>query len=582
MPAERRWNAPRKPLNVYSKKRLHTAEMPKTPVDEIDDNDHTDELPVLVETVVLDPARATLIDTDSLDSLEDTAERTARFHLDPAANEVEVESLQSDLAARSQQIAALEQDIARLNARWSDVERHLTAKDARIEDLSRVISELRRTLADRQTAEQRLAAELQERNSALDRLSTENFELRAAVATAAEQKPAFAAETTAPPVMPGDTASVQRLSEEIASLAAYIENRRHWWQELKQQTAASSAQVDRLQREIESLEAARREAAALADRESGRATMLRRELVEQARLVEELRRALAAGRTATAATPAQVAQQAPARAVAEPAPRAAAPPLEAPAKRFVHRPSAADAAETTAAAVGLPPTPAFEVLAALEAEVGHKRQQIAAQLVELRERDRRIEESAAALDRLREELAAMRTDFEHHRADRARLERALVDKDRALEARDARIATLQDELHERLGAVQKLNAMDLSLQGLDSKMSDRLRRADQTAETSSSPTLVCLTGDAPKQFALMSKTVTIGRGHDCDIQIMTHFVSREHARITTDRGAVMIEDLASTNGVFVNSIRIDRHELRHGDLVTIGETQFRFLESVAH
>jgi pSer/pThr/pTyr-binding forkhead associated (FHA) protein len=59
-------------------------------------------------------------------------------------------------------------------------------------------------------------------------------------------------------------------------------------------------------------------------------------------------------------------------------------------------------------------------------------------------------------------------------------------------------------------------------------------------------------------------------------------VSREHARITTDRGTVIIEDLASTNGVFVNAMRIDRHELHHGDLLTIGETQFRFLESVAH
>src|SRR5690606_40899498 len=62
------------------------------------------------------------------------------------------------------------------------------------------------------------------------------------------------------------------------------------------------------------------------------------------------------------------------------------------------------------------------------------------------------------------------------------LEQRLVDKDRALEARDARIATLQDELSERLGALQRLNAMDLSLQGLDSKMSERLRSADVRSE----------------------------------------------------------------------------------------------------
>jgi pSer/pThr/pTyr-binding forkhead associated (FHA) protein len=76
--------------------------------------------------------------------------------------------------------------------------------------------------------------------------------------------------------------------------------------------------------------------------------------------------------------------------------------------------------------------------------------------------------------------------------------------------------------------------------------------------------------------------MTIGRSSECDIQILTHFVSREHARLTIGRDGVVIEDLGSTNGVFVNSVRVDRHELRHSDLVTVGETQFRFLETMAH
>jgi pSer/pThr/pTyr-binding forkhead associated (FHA) protein len=44
----------------------------------------------------------------------------------------------------------------------------------------------------------------------------------------------------------------------------------------------------------------------------------------------------------------------------------------------------------------------------------------------------------------------------------------------------------------------------------------------------------------------------------------------------------LIEDLGSRNGVFVNSVRVDRRQLQQGDLVTIGETQFRFVESMAH
>ncbi len=551
--------------------------MPTTPPDDIDDDDHTDELPVLIETVVLDSAHPSRV---AADSLENTGERTARFTTLPATTGVEVESLQSDLAARGAQIAALEEDIAQLSARWTDVERHMTAKDARIEELGHIVAELRRTLAERHTAEQHLAAELRERSAALDRAGAESAELRAAVATAEQKLGALAAP---PAVATAEATPLQRLREEVASLATYIENRREWWLELKTRAAASTNHVVRLQQELQTLSATQREGIALATRESNRAAALRSELIAQARLVEELRRELAAARGVAVETQAPASRPMPqGEALAsDPAPPVATP-IDPPDRESPDHRSTVTAAPVQDAAMGLPPAPAFEIVAALEAELGHKRQQISAQLIELREREQRIEQTAAALERVRQELAAARTDLENHRADRARLERTLVDKDRALETRDARVASLQDELSQRLGAIQKLNAMDLSLQGLDSKMSDRLRRADQAAELPNAPVLVCLTGDAPKQFALTSKTVTIGRGHHCDIQILTHFVSREHARITIDRGTIVIEDLASTNGVFVNAIRVERHVFQHGDLLTIGESQFRFLESVAH
>jgi len=81
---------------------------------------------------------------------------------------------------------------------------------------------------------------------------------------------------------------------------------------------------------------------------------------------------------------------------------------------------------------------------------------------------------------------------------------------------------------------------------------------------------------------LTKKTITVGRGPQCDLQILTHFASREHARITVSGGTVLIEDLGSRNGIYVNAVRVDRHTLQQGDLVTIGETQFRFMESMAH
>jgi hypothetical protein len=189
-------------------------------------------------------------------------------------------------------------------------------------------------------------------------------------------------------------------------------------------------------------------------------------------------------------------------------------------------------------------------------------------------------EAAGELDRLRREATALRNELDESRSTVARLERAVIDKDRALDARDQRITTLQDELKQRLGVIEKLHSIDVSLSKLDVSPA-RPTAADPGADNAA-PALLCLTGDAPKRFALTRKTTTVGRGPQCDLQILTHFVSREHARITVGGGAVLIEDLGSRNGVFINSVRVDRQALQQGDLVTIGETQFRFMESMAH
>ena len=50
--------------------------------------------------------------------------------------------------------------------------------------------------------------------------------------------------------------------------------------------------------------------------------------------------------------------------------------------------------------------------------------------------------------------------------------------------------------------------------------------------------------------------------------------------VVRDRDAT-IEDLNSTNGVLVNGRRVSRQLLHHGDLVVIGEIQFRFVRRLA-
>jgi len=192
--------------------------------------------------------------------------------------------------------------------------------------------------------------------------------------------------------------------------------------------------------------------------------------------------------------------------------------------------------------------------------------------------------NAAREDRnsLSERLTETKSDLDQSRNDLKRLEQNLVDRDRSVDDQGERIETLQSELSERLEALRNLQVKESASDVIDIKQAraDAASSAADGADTRNA-TLLCLTSDMPEQHVITKPVTIIGRSAESDIQIVTHFVSREHARICKDRNGIVIENLGSTNGVFVNSIRVERQTLRHGDWVTIGETQFRFLEDGA-
>jgi predicted RNase H-like nuclease (RuvC/YqgF family) len=567
--------------------------MSKRSSDEFD-NDSTDELPVLLETVALvddlDPAFAT-------PAIEDTSEHTAIYR---AAEQLSGSSpLHAELAEHAQRTADLEARLTTVANRAHDLEQRLAEKDQLIGELKHAVATLRESAQDTSAAERRLATQLaiREARSAEAATTVANLErelaaraaeidrLRASAEAARREADTLKSALAARPAPSEPTHDLQDLVEDNAALRDYIAGRQQAWNDLQAKQVRLSARAAAMEHELATSKKALSTAEAFAARESKRAVALRAELVDHARLVASLQRELRATRDTTAAPPPPTAVKAaeieeteyraaivtrPTYAPPSP-PRADAPP---PLPRADETPSIADAIGMAA--------PAVETIAQLEAEVGYKRQQVAAQLVELRERDQKLQAAAADLDRMRRELSAMRNELDESRATVARLERAVIDKDRALEARDARIATLHDELKERLGTIEKPNALDVSVAKPDSPGSTRAAAADMIGDNVPGPALLCLTGDAPKRFALIKKAITIGRGPHCDLQILTHFVSREHARITLTNGAVVIEDLGSRNGVYVNAVRVDRHALQQGDLVTIGETQFRFMESMAH
>jgi chromosome segregation ATPase len=79
----------------------------------------------------------------------------------------------------------------------------------------------------------------------------------------------------------------------------------------------------------------------------------------------------------------------------------------------------------------------------------------------------------------------------------------------------------------------------------------------------------------------LARRTRIGRAPGCELQIDSTSVSRHHALVLMGQRDVIIEDLNSTNGVLVNGRKISRQLLNDGDMVTIGEAQFRFKLSFA-
>ena len=71
--------------------------------------------------------------------------------------------------------------------------------------------------------------------------------------------------------------------------------------------------------------------------------------------------------------------------------------------------------------------------------------------------------------------------------------------------------------------------------------------------------------------------LTIGRSPDADIRVEDRYASGIHARVFSRGGAYYVEDMNSTNGTLFNSEELHGEaELRAGDLIRIGDTEFRF------
>jgi len=82
--------------------------------------------------------------------------------------------------------------------------------------------------------------------------------------------------------------------------------------------------------------------------------------------------------------------------------------------------------------------------------------------------------------------------------------------------------------------------------------------------------------DAGLVFRLLPGTLkTIGRAPGVDFVVDAALVSRVHCRLTlSDANELLLEDLGSTNGTFLNGEKVGKAVLSNGDKLTVGRVEF--------
>lgn len=127
------------------------------------------------------------------------------------------------------------------------------------------------------------------------------------------------------------------------------------------------------------------------------------------------------------------------------------------------------------------------------------------------------------------------------------------------------IEALQAELHQH---VEAMHAIRRDIQQV----------ALQTRRNEGGTLLRTLTRDDVEGVVhlLNKSSISIGRGPECDIHLRSSSVSRYHAVLRISHDAVILEDMNSTNGCYVNGRRVTRQLLKDGDMLQVGAVPLRF------
>lgn len=87
--------------------------------------------------------------------------------------------------------------------------------------------------------------------------------------------------------------------------------------------------------------------------------------------------------------------------------------------------------------------------------------------------------------------------------------------------------------------------------------------------------IVTLNGQVVQDFEFSGTRALLGRSDFCDVHLDANSISRQHALLIRDQDALILFDLRSKNGTFVNSIEITTRVLHDSDIIAIGNYRLK-------
>jgi diguanylate cyclase (GGDEF)-like protein len=118
----------------------------------------------------------------------------------------------------------------------------------------------------------------------------------------------------------------------------------------------------------------------------------------------------------------------------------------------------------------------------------------------------------------------------------------------------------------------------------ETKIASREQVGTPGAESRDRAYLIVLAGNnVGEMYKLGTERTVLGRGNAADIHIVDDGISRRHAEIVNEGTHMVVRDLGSTNGTFLNGAKITEQVLRDGDKIQVGSTtilKFTFHDSL--